>query len=116
MEVIKIDLDLLDSRHNNIFSKAKDILNSISTIIQNNIKNSNSFVIDRFEGNFAICENLKTKEIINIPISKLSNNIKENDIITFKDNNFYLDKEMTEMRKEKMQKLTKDIFENNKKV
>lgn len=116
MEVIKIDLDLLDSRHNNIFIKAKDILNSISTIIQNNIKTSNSFAIDRFEGTFAVCENLKTKEIINIPKSRLSSNIKENDIITFKDNNFYLDKEMTEIRKEKMENLTKDIFENNKKV
>lgn len=112
IEVIKIDLNILDSR-NNIFNKTKDILNSISTIIQNNIKNSNSFVIDRFEGKFAICENLKTKEIINIPISKLSSNIKEKDVITFKDNNFYLDKEKTEIRKEKIENLTKDIFENN---
>ena len=112
MEVIKIDLNILDSR-NNIFNKTKDILNSISTIIQNNIKNSNSFVIDRFEGKFAICENLKTKEIINIPISKLSSNIKEKDVITFKNNNFHLDKEKTEIRKEKIENLTKDIFENN---
>lgn len=113
MEVISIDLDISNSRCCDLFSKTKDILNSISTIIQNNIKTSKSFSVDRFEGNFAVCQNLKTKDVVNIPKSRLSSNIKENDIITFKDNNFYLDKEMTKKRKGKIENLTKDIFENS---
>ncbi len=107
-EVINIKLDITNNI-NDIFN-IKNILNSITKLIKNKISNT-SYSIDRFEGNYAVCENLKTKEIINIPILELPKDIKESDIITKKDNVFYIDKEKINLRKEKINELTKDIFE-----
>ena len=39
-------------------------------------KTNTSFSIDRFEENFAVCENLKTGEFLNIPIELLPDNCK----------------------------------------
>ena len=44
------------------------------------------YIIDRFEGDFAVCENYDTEEIIDILKEKLPNDAKEGDII-FKDDN-----------------------------
>lgn len=111
MEVIIIDLDVTNLKDTRLLNKTKNVLNYISNFIQKNT--TQSFAIDRFEENFAVCENLKTKEIVNIHISKLPSNTKESDIITLKDNIFYIDKEKTENTKSSIEKLTKNIFENN---
>ena len=39
------------------------------------------FTIDRFEGEFAVCENRETQEMVNIPKEKLPKGAKEGDII-----------------------------------
>ena len=107
-----IQLDITNLQDNNLFDTTKDILNFISSFIQKTQNNIDSFAIDRFEGKFAICENLKTKEMVNIDISKLPHNAKESDVITLKDNVFYLDNRKTDLRKDYIEELTKDIFEN----
>lgn len=111
--MIDIELDITNLKDNNLFNKTKDILNFISNFIQNKTNSTQSFVIDRFEENFAVCQNFKTKEMINIPISKLPKNIKESDIITLNDNVLYIDNKKTESRKDYIEDLTKDLFENN---
>lgn len=106
-----MDLELSKEKSDNIFSSIKNILNSISNLVSNNkIK---YFAIDRFENNIAVCENIYTGEIINVKSEKLPKGIKENDILNFKNNEFYLDIEKTNSRKKEMNNLVKDIFEKN---
>lgn len=56
--------------------------------------NENSlYTVDRFEGEFAVCEERDSKKIINIEKSKLPQNAKEGSILKYKDNKFIIDEE-----------------------
>ena len=57
------------------------------------------FVVDRIENNTAVLENIDTKEIIEININLLPNNIKENNIIIYDNNEYVIDKETEKERK-----------------
>jgi nucleoid DNA-binding protein len=48
-------------------------------------------VVDRFEGEFAVCEDRKTKQTHNIEISKLPENIKEGNVIKFENGKYIID-------------------------
>lgn len=60
------------------------------------------FAIDRFEENIAICQNLETKEIIEININNLPKNIKDGSIIIFENNEYHLDLTEEELRRQKI--------------
>lgn len=49
------------------------------------------YAIDRFENNLAILENLATKEIIEVDITKLPSNIHEGSILIEKNGNYNKD-------------------------
>lgn len=49
------------------------------------------FAIDRIEEDIAVCENLETKELIEINIKYLPNNIKDGAIIVLKEDKYELD-------------------------
>lgn len=71
------------------------------------------YIIDRFEGDFAVCENYDTEEIIDILKEKLPNDAKEGDILLKDDNeNFCIDYEETKLRKERMEILRKSLKKN----
>ena len=71
------------------------------------------YIIDRFEEDFAVCENYDTEEIIDILKEKLPNDAKEGDIIFKDDNeNFCIDYEETRLRKERMEALRKSLKKN----
>ena len=57
------------------------------------------YCIDRIENDIAVLEKLETKEIIEIDINLLPNNIKENSIILYDNNKYILDKETESARK-----------------
>lgn len=57
------------------------------------------YAIDRIENNIAILENIETKEKINISISLLPSNIKEGNILLYKDNIYILDETEEETRR-----------------
>ena len=63
-------------------------------------------IIDRFEGDFAVCE---TEELnfIDIPKAALPSGAKEGDVLTIS-----LDKEETESRKEKIEGLMNSLFKD----
>jgi len=48
-------------------------------------------VVDRLEGNIAICENRKTKEMKNIPLSELPRRIQEGSILKWQKGKYELD-------------------------
>lgn len=60
------------------------------------------YAIDRIENNIAILENLETKEIIEVDISLLPEGSKESSIITIIDNEYKLDIEDEQVRKESL--------------
>ena len=57
------------------------------------------YCVDRLENDIAILEHLETKEIIEISINLLPNNIKENNIIVYDNNKYILDKGTERERK-----------------
>ncbi|OQB14934.1 MAG: hypothetical protein BWY15_00748 [Firmicutes bacterium ADurb.Bin193] len=61
--------------------------------------------IDRFEGNFAVCET-ETREMVNIPLLVLPGAV-EGDII-----NIVIDKSETEQQRKKIEKLMNDVWED----
>lgn len=75
-----------------------------------NLSPNTLFSLDRFEGNYAVCENMDTGEMLDIPRSKINFDAKEGDILRFKDNFFELDFEATKNAKEDIL----DLLEKNK--
>lgn len=68
-------------------------------------------IIDRFEGEYAICEK-KDLEMIDIEINRLPPEAKEGDILIIRGENIKIDNEETEKRKEKIEKLMNDLWED----
>lgn len=77
------------------------------------------YAIDRIEENIAICEHLKTKEIVEIPIYLLPPTITEGSIISMKNETYIHEKEIETKRKEELRnrlnrlKINKKGSENN---
>lgn len=83
----------------------------------NNDNNSMSkiyFSIDRFEDNFAVCENRQTGELINIPISELPENAKEGSILILKNGKYLLDIESTKKEQKEVKNLVDNLFKRKK--
>lgn len=70
------------------------------------------YVIDRFEGNYAVCENRETEEMKNINIYELPENVKEGDVLRYKNGEYVLDKEMQQTIEERIKEKTQNIFED----
>lgn len=61
------------------------------------------YAIDRIEENIAVCQNLETKEMIEITIDKLPKNIKDGTVLLFKDNEYKIDSQEEELRRKSIQ-------------
>lgn len=100
----------LKSETTNNSNLISDFSEELNTFLENHI-DGETFTIDRIENNVAICENRNTKKFINIHISKLPENIKENDIIKYMNGQYILDNQETldakENIKSKFDKLRK---------
>lgn len=68
------------------------------------------FIIDRFEEEFAVCENEKGT-MVNISRDKLPKEAKEGDVIVIEKENVYIDLEETERLRKDIEELTKDLWE-----
>lgn len=91
-------------------------LNHHRTMEENSLKQGQDseivYVIDRFEGDFAICENRETEEMRNIDIKDLPKNVKEGDVLRYKKGKYTLDFELKKAIEERIQEKTRDIFED----
>lgn len=60
-----------------------------------------NYIIDRFEGKFAVCEKYDGLELeyVNIEKEVLPNNLKEGDVITFDGNKYFFNDSETKARK-----------------
>ena len=102
-------LDLFQNIANEI--KKIDINEFINEIRERLEKMEEEIVIDRFENNIAVCEDIKTGKIIEIPRKSIEKDAKEGDIIKNIEGIYIKDikkQEEVESRiKEKMDKLWK---------
>jgi len=68
------------------------------------------FVIDRFEGNFAVCENYDTGKFVNIDKNKLPSDSKEGDFLLFENDEYIIDVKKTDERKKYIENKLKSVF------
>ncbi len=81
----------------------------IKEIIQK-LEKEKILVIDRFEGNFAVCEDRESGKMHNIEISKLPKDVNEGDVIKFKNNQYSIDKEKNKEIQERINNKIKNLF------
>jgi hypothetical protein len=67
-------------------------------------------VIDRFEGDYAVCEK-ENREMIDIKKDILPKEAKENDVLDIEGDKIIIDIEETKKRKKDIEELTKDLWE-----
>ena len=69
------------------------------------------YIVDRFEGNYAVCET-EDKSFINIERYRLPKDAKEGDcLIEKEDGSFYTDTDTTEERKRLIRRKLDSLFE-----
>jgi len=66
-------------------------------------------IIDRFEGDFAVCEK-EDKTMIDIERNKIPDEAKEGDALLVEDSKIIIDEEETKKREERIIDLTKDLW------
>ena len=66
-------------------------------------------IIDRFEGNFAVCEK-EDRTMINIEKNKIPTESKAGDVLSVTENEIVIDEIDTINRKKDIEKLTKDLW------
>ena len=66
-------------------------------------------VIDRFEGEFAVCE-AENRKIINVEKARLPEAAKEGDVIVVSDSTIRLDLSETEKRRREIEELTEGLW------
>ena len=71
------------------------------------------FSIDRFEGNYAVCENLTTNKFCNIPKNKLPKNCKAGSIIKFDNNCYTLDEKSTSTKQTQVKNMVNNLFKRD---
>lgn len=102
--------DLIKSQLN--FKDVKHELRNLIDLINKRMKTMEEgsiWVVDRFEENFAICENRETKEIRKINLNELPENLKEGNVLKLQSNKYELDME-------KQQNIEKRIAEKMKNI
>lgn len=68
------------------------------------------YIVDRFEGQFAVCENEK-QEMVNIPAGLLPQGVKEGDVLDESDGSYWIMRGETRKTKAEAEKLMNDVFE-----
>lgn len=91
--------------------KQIDIKEFINELIERLEKMEQELVLDRFEGDIAVCEDRKTGEIKQIAKSELPEDVKEGNILTFENGEYRINnekqEEVSKRIEEKMNKLWK---------
>ena len=73
------------------------------------MEDNHKYIIDRFEGEYAVCERDDLK-YINILINEIPEEAKEGDILCFDGKKYIIDIEKTNKRKKEIEELTKDLW------
>ena len=114
--MIKINLDFFSKKS----GTSKETDNSIRDFqkeLQDKLDQNNSklddnilFTLDRFEGDFAICENKTTGEMINIPKELIASSAKAGAILKIENGKYVLDEEETAKAQREIKDLANNLF------
>jgi len=66
-------------------------------------------IIDRFEGEFAVCEK-EDRKMLDIERHKIPSSAKEGDVLDISNDRITIDSEETEKRKKEIEELTMDLW------
>lgn len=94
----------------NIENDNNNLNTSFSKKLENSLNKYFLFSIDRFEGDFAVCENIETNEIVNINKSLISKNCKEGDIIKLENGVYIKDEIETQNAQEEIKNMMDNLF------
>lgn len=75
------------------------------------VGDSMQLILDRFEGNFAICENILTGEMLNINKNLIPHNTKEGTVLTYVNGNIAVDEKGTQERTERIKVKMNSLWE-----
>jgi len=67
-----------------------------------------TYIIDRFEGGFAVCEDMESLAIINLSRADIPA-AKPGDVLVRKDGGFEIDRALTEARKTRIRSLFEEL-------
>ena len=105
--MIKIEINLFKNQND---IKYEWVNNFIKDLTERFKIMDSEFVIDRFEGDFAVCENIDTKEMYNIEIEKLPQDIKEGSIIKLENGKYIKDEEREKEISDRIKKKMDDLW------
>lgn len=107
----KIQVANINISDENKTEKSSNFLQELISNLTQVLHKERILVIDRIEENIAVCEDRETRLIFNIELLKLPENVKEGDVIRYKNNEFKLDTQAQEEIAERIQEKTKNLFE-----
>ena len=89
--------------------KGKFVQEFIKQLFQK-LEEEKILVVDRFEGNIVVCENRESGEMVNIEEDKLPENIKEGDVLKYKNGQYSIDYEERAAIEERINDKLKNLF------
>lgn len=95
------------------FKDVKHELRNLIDLINKRMKTMEEgslWVVDRFEENFAICENRETKEIRKINFNELPENLKEGNVLKLQNNKYEIDLEEQQNIEKRIAEKMKNIW------
>ena len=97
----------------------EDFINELENKLENGFKGGRKvenevqeYTIDRFEDDFAVCENRNTKEIINIKKAELPKEAVEGSILEYKNGKYELNQEKQEEIEKRIREKMNNIWNN----
>lgn len=69
-------------------------------------------VVDRIEGNIAVCENRKNKKMIEIELSKLPQGITDGTVLRYCRGKYSIDEQIQKEIEDRIQEKMNDIWDN----
>lgn len=69
------------------------------------------WIVDRFEGGFAVCQNAATKAMRDVPRAELPEGVREGTSLVLRDGAWALDPADEAARAERIRRLMDDLFE-----
>ena len=103
-DLIKNQLSFTDVKH-----ELRNLIDLIHKRMKT-IEEGSIWVVDRFEENFAICENRETKEIRKINLKELPENLKEGNVLKLQSNKYELDLEEQQNIEKRIAEKMKNIW------
>ena len=88
----------------NFIKELGDYLNNMSNMKEN------TFVVDRIENNVAVCENRDTRKMVDIPVEKSPQEMKDGTVITEKNGHYEIDKAKQKEIENRIEEKMNDIW------